>query len=132
MIGALTAKGLATLMTLDGATDTACFVAFVEHYLVPVLRPGQIVVMDNLSPHKAPAVRRLIEGAGCGLRYLPPYSPDLNPIEQAWSKVKERLRSLEARTLATLDTAIADAMQTVTAQDARGWFRHCGYEDHSV
>jgi len=114
-------------MTVGGATDADVFRAFVEKVLIPELRPGDLVVMDNLSSHKAAGVREAIESAGATLRYLPPYSPDLSPIEKCWSKVKASLRSAAARTADALDGAIAAALRSVTPSDAAGWFRHCGY-----
>ena len=114
-------------MSIERATDTEVMVAFTEHVLVPVLRPGQLVVMDNLAPHKAPEVRSLIEAAGCRLRLLPPYSPDLNPIEQCWSKLKALLRGAAARTKEALDEALTAALDAITPEDARGWFGQCGY-----
>ena len=119
--------GVAAAMTLEGATDADAFRAFVDEVLVPQLRPGDLVVMDNLSSHKAAGVRESIESAGAKLRYLPPYSPDLSPIEKCWSKVKALLRSAAARTADALDGAISAALRAVTASDARGWFGHCGY-----
>lgn len=119
--------GVTAAMTLEGATDADAFRAFVERVLVPQLRPGDLVVMDNLSSHKAAGVRDLIESAGATLRYLPPYSPDLSPIEKCWSKVKALLRSAAARTAEALQDAIAAALRAVTASDVRGWFGHCGY-----
>jgi transposase len=101
--------------------------AFLEHALVPVLRPGRVVVLDNLAPHKAARVRALIERAGCRLLFLPPYSPDFNPIEPAWSKLKTLLRGMGARTTAALDAALTALVDAITASDARGFFRHCGY-----
>ncbi len=115
-------------MTLAGAVDTVAFEAYIEQCLVPELHPGQIVLMDNLSSHKSAAIQAAIEGAGCRLLFLPPYSPDYSPIEPALSKIKAFLRRSAARTQDALDQAIADALQGVTAQDARGWFAHCGYE----
>ena len=114
-------------MLLEGAVDTAAFAAYIEHCLVPELHPGQIVLMDNLSSHKSPVIAAAIEGAGCRLVFLPPYSPDYSPIEHALSKIKAFLRHRAARTQADLDQAIAAALDAVTAQDARGWFAHCGY-----
>jgi len=119
-------------MTLEGAMDGDAFAAgrplgSMEAFLVPTLVAGQIVVMDNLSVHKDKRVRPLIEGAGCTVVYLPAYSPDMTPIEQAFSKIKEYLRRVGARTRAALAEAITAAMATVTAQDAEGWFTHCGY-----
>jgi transposase len=127
LVGAIGVCGLRTLMTLNGAVDGEAFLAFVEHFLVPCLKPGDIVVMDNLSVHKTTGVREAIESAGAELRYLPPYSPDFNPIEECWSKLKSILRTLAARTRDALDAAIATAMSAVTSQDAVGWFEHSGY-----
>jgi transposase len=107
--------------------DTEIFVAYVRHLLVPTLTPGQVVVLDNLSVHRAAAVRRLIEGAGCRLLFLPPYSPDFNPIEQAWSKLKTLLRGAAARTRDVLEAALRTFLDQITASDARGWFVHAGY-----
>ena len=103
------------------------FRAYVKHVLVPTLRPGRIVVVDNLSSHKGSDVRQLIESAGCELWMLPPYSPDLNPIEKMWSKIKEWLRTAKARCTEELDRAIAEALAKITPQDASGWFESCGY-----
>src|SRR4051794_29185559 len=119
LLGAIALTGLIALMTIPAATDGAVFLAFVQQVLVPELRPGQVVVFDNLSPHKQPAIRAAIEGAGCRVIFLPPYTPEWNPIEPCWSKIKEFLRSRAARTLETLESAVADAMDTVSAQDAR-------------
>lgn len=128
LIVALSPAGMGAAMTLAGAVDTVAFEAYVEQCLVPALRPGQIVLMDNLSSHKSLATQAAIEGAGCRLLFLPAYSPDYSPIEQALSKVKAYLRQRAARTQEALDQAIADALEAVTAQDAHGWFAHCGYE----
>ncbi len=127
LVGALGRGGLRTLMTLGGAVDGDAFVAFVRGFLVPTLRKGDIVLMDNLSVHKVKGVREAIETAGATLRYLPAYSPDLNPIERCWSKLKTLLRSAAARTREALDKAIAEAMEQITAADAAGWFLHGGY-----
>lgn len=127
LLAALTPAGLTAAMTLDGATDGLAFAAFVGELLVPTLRPGQIVVLDNLSAHKGAAIRALLATAGCTLLFLPPYSPDFAPIEQAFSKLKAALRHAGARTRAALDTAIGAALETITAADAHGWFRHCGH-----
>lgn len=112
---------------LKGATDTAVFQVYVREVLCPTLRPGDIVVMDNLSPHKNDATLALIAHTGASVAFLPAYSPDLNPIEPMWSKVKQHLRSAEARTWESLLTAIAAALASVTARDAANWFAHCGY-----
>lgn len=127
LIAALSPDGPGAAMTLDGAADGPAFAAYVAELLVPSLRPGQVVVMDNLSVHKGAGIRRAVEGAGCTLLFLPPYSPDLAPIEQAFSKLKAALRRVGARTRATLEAAIGTALDTITAADATGWFRFCGY-----
>jgi len=127
LIAALSAAGLGAAMTLRGAADGAAFEAYVEHALAPTLLPGQTVVMDNLSAHKRPRVRELIAARGCRVLFLPPYSPDLAPIEPAFSKVKGALRRAGARTHDALAAAFGPALDAVTPQDARGWFRHCGY-----
>lgn len=114
-------------MTLEGATTTEVFRAYVEFVLIPTLKPGDVVVLDNLSPHKSPETLALIERTGACVRFLPPYSPDLNPIEKMWSKVKALLRAAKARTQKALWTAIAKALASVTAADACGWFASCGY-----
>jgi transposase len=128
ILGGLSVQGLIACMSIEAATDTPVFVAFVREILVPALKPGQVVILDNLSPHKADEVRELIEGAGCRLRLLPPYSPDLNPIEQTWSKLKALLRSAAARTKEALEEALTAVIEQITAADARGWFAHCGYK----
>jgi transposase len=130
IFGGLSLAGLVACMSIPGAADTPAVVAFTERVLVPVLRAGQVVVMDNLAPHKAARVRELIEGAGCRLRFLPPYSPDFNPIEPAWSKLKTLLRGVGARTTEALHVALATLVDAITATDARGYFRHCGYVVH--
>jgi transposase len=112
---------------VNGATDTDVFVAWVEHALVPCLADGLIVVMDNLRPHKNPQVETLIRNAGCTLRYLPPYSPDFNPIEPMWSKVKSMIRAREPRTQPALYDAIFDALESVTESDAKGFFTAMRY-----
>jgi transposase len=127
MIGSVRLDGTTACMTIEEATDTDIFRAYVQHVLIPTLRPGDVVILDNLSPHKNSETIRLIEQAGAIVRFLPAYSPDLNPIEKMWSKVKEALRSAKARTQAALDDAIARAMASVTPADARGWFVSCGY-----
>ena len=114
-------------MTIEAATDTEVFRAYVRQVLLPTLRPGDVVVMDNLSPHKNPATLALIEQAGGSVRFLPAYSPDLNPIEKMWSKIKGKLRIAKARSRTALDKAIARALASVTGADARGWFASCGY-----
>jgi transposase len=127
LIGGLSLAGLIAPMSIPSACDTDVLVAYCTHVLVPVLRLGQVVVMDNLSVHKAPRVRALIEAAGCRLLFLPPYSPDFSPIEPAWGKLKTLLRRIGARTLAALDAALSTTVDQITASDAQGFFRHCGY-----
>lgn len=127
MIGAVRLDGTTACMTIEGATDTAVFHAYVREILAPSLRPGDIVVMDNLAPHKHEPTLALITAAGAAVRFLPAYSPDLNPIEMMWSKVKALLRQAEARTHPDLLAAIAAALRAVTAQNAQGWFAACGY-----
>jgi transposase len=127
MMASLRLDGRTACMTLEGATDTQSFRAYVEVILVPTLRAGDIVVMDNLSPHKSDPTLALILQAGAQVVFLPAYSPDLNPIEKMWSKVKALLRGTEARTPAELVRAIGQALRRVTAQDALGWFASCGY-----
>jgi transposase len=127
MMAALRLDGQTACMTLDGATDTESFRAYVEVVLLPTLRVGDIVVMDNLSPHKSDPTLALITMVGAQILFLPPYSPDLNPIEKMWSKIKALLRTAEARTPAELVQAIGQALAQVTAQDALGWFVSCGY-----
>ena len=114
-------------MVIDGAMTGDLFVAYVEQILVPSLQPGDIVVMDNLGAHKGPEVERLIRAAGAELRFLPAYSPDLNPIEKMFSKLKAFLRKAAARTVDRLKDAIGDALRAVTHQDIAGWARSCGY-----
>jgi transposase len=127
LLGAITASGLLATMTIEAATDSEVFQAFVDQVLCPRLQPGQIVVLDNLSAHKTPAVRQSIEAVGATLLYLPAYSPDLNPIEKCWSKLKQILRSLKARTAEALEAAMSLALASISAENARAWFRHCGY-----
>lgn len=127
MLGALRLDGTTACMALEGATDAEAFRTYVREVLCPILRPGDIVIMDNLAAHKTAETLALIEAAGAEARFLPPYSPDLNPIEKMWSKIKQLLRSAEARTASELVTAIGAALAKVTAQDARGWFTSCGY-----
>lgn len=127
VLGALSLAGLGACMTVDAATDTDVFIAYVRHLLVPTLRPGQVVILDNLSAHRCQTVEALIEGAGCRLLYLPPYSPDFNPIEQAWSKLKTLLRGAAARTRDALEAALRTILDQITTADAESWFAHCGY-----
>ncbi len=125
ILGAMSLGGIIASMTIEEATDGDIFMAYVEHILCQALRPGDVVVMDNLSSHKIKGVRRLIEKAGAEVLYLPPYSPDLNPIEKAWSKLKQILRSTKARTKQALEKAIAEALRLITPDNAKAWFNHC-------
>jgi transposase len=127
MISSIRLDGRTAALAIEGATDTEVFQVYVREVLGPTLRPGDIVVMDNLSPHKHEATLALIEQAGATVAFLPAYSPDLNPIEPMWSKVKQFLRRAEARTWEALVAAIATALASVTSQDAANWFAHCGY-----
>src|SRR5215468_1931212 len=127
LLASLSLEGMGASMIIEGAANATAFEAYLEHILVPSLHPGQIVVMDNLSVHKGARVRHLIEEKGCQLLFLPAYSPDLSPIEETFSKIKAFLRRAGARTREALEEAICQALLTVTAQDAHGWFRHCGY-----
>ena len=127
LLSSITLSGMGPSLAVEGATTRAVFEAYLEEALAPSLRSGQVVVMDDLSAHKGGRVRELVEGRGCELLYLPTYSPDLNPIEQAFSKLKGLLRGAEARSRAALIEARGRALGTLTATDARGFFRHCGY-----
>ena len=127
MIASIRLDGASACMAIEGATDTAVFQAYVRRVLCPTPRAGDIVIMDNLAPHKNESTLALIAAAGATVRFLPAYSPDLNLIEKMWSKVKQSLRSAEARTREKLVEAIASALQTVTPEDARGWLASCGY-----
>ena len=120
LVAALSPDGIGAAMTLDGASDGPAFVAYVREFLAPTLRPGQIVVLDNLAVHKVAAARALVEARGCRLLFLPAYSPDFSPIELAFAKLKEALRRAGARTKPALETAIAVALDAITAQDLRG------------
>ncbi len=127
MIAAVGLDGVYTPFALDGAINGNAFLVYVERVLLPTLRGGEIVVLDNLSSHKHSRVVELIESVGAEVWYLPPYSPDFNPIEEMWSKVKQVLRSLAARTFDGLVEAIATALDRGAASDLLGWFSHCGY-----
>ena len=127
MISSVRLNGTTACMTIEGATNTGVFQAYVREVLVPSLRPGDIVVMDNLGAHKNELTVGLIEQAGAEVRFLPAYSPDLNPIEMMWSKVKALLRKAQARNHPDLLAAIASALNAVTPDDAIGSFTHCGY-----
>lgn len=127
LLASLSLAGIGASMIIEGAVNAAAFEAYVAQILVPSLSAGQIVVLDNLSVHKGVRVRQLIEGRGCELIFLPAYSPDYSPIEETFSKLKAFLRRVGARTHEALQEALGQALETVTAQDALGWFTHCGY-----
>jgi transposase len=127
LIASMSLSGMGESMCLEGATDALAFEAYVEHFLAPSLTEGQVVVMDNLGAHRPKKVRELIEARGAELVFVPSYSPDLNPIEQAFSKIKTILRKLGARTHEALLEAMEEALSRVSSADAAGWFNHCGY-----
>lgn len=127
MISSIRVYGDTACMTIAGPTTTEVFRAYIKEVLLPTLKHGDIVIMDNLSSHKATSIEALINSVGASVRFLPAYSPDLNPIEKMWSKVKEFLRSTKARTHESLLGAIAAALTTVTKTDAINWFASCGY-----
>jgi transposase len=126
LVGALRWEGLVAALTVAAPTDTAIFRALVRHALVPVLRPQDVVVGDNLSSHQAPDLVAALGAVGASFLALPPSSPDLSPIEPCWSKVKQHLRKAKARTVPALDKAVTEALALITADDARGWFQMCG------
>lgn len=123
ILGALSTRGIVAAMSVAEPTDTDIFLAYLDRCLCPALRPGDVVVMDTLSAHKADGVRERIEAAGAELLYLPPYSPDLNPMEKAWSKLKALLRATRARTAEALDQAITELLPQITPDNAQAWFR---------
>ena len=127
LLASLHRGGMGPSMAVEGATTARVFETYMEQVLAPALRPGQVVVMDNLGAHRPKRVRELIEGRGCDLIYLPSYSPDLNPIEQALSKIKHILRKIGARTKELLIEAMGRALAAVSTEDVRGFFAHCGY-----
>jgi transposase len=127
-VGGLTLDGVVAPMTLDGAMTGAAFLAYVKQVLVPTLAPGDIVILDNLPAHKPLAIRKAIEAAGAVMLFLPPYSPDFNPIEMAFSKIKASLKKAAARTVHALWDAIHKAIDAVTPNDARAFFTACGYK----
>ena len=127
LLASMSAEGMGPCVAVEGTTTAEVFEAYVEQALAPMLKEGQSVVMDNLSAHKGKKVRQLVEARGCRLLFLPPYSPDLNPIEEAFSKVKASLRKAPARSRETLVGAIGRAISAVTARDVRAFFEHCGY-----
>lgn len=127
VLSSMSLSGMGPSLAVEGATTANVFEAYVERVLGPTLREGQVVIMDNLSAHKGERIRELIEQRGCELLYLPSYSPDMNPIEEAFSKIKNLLRKAESRSREALLEAIGAAISAVTDQDARGFFEHCGY-----
>jgi transposase len=128
MLGAIALGGFRGLMTIDSGTSTDVFLAFVQQILAPNLRAGDIVVMDNLAAHKAAIVRAAIKAAGAAVLFLPPYSPEFNPIERAWGKLKDALRRMDTLTRAAFDTAVAAAMDSITVDDIREWTAFAGYK----
>jgi transposase len=127
LLAGVSLAGMSPAMTVEGGTDTAVFATYLEHVLLPALAPGRVVVVDNVGAHKPDRIRALVEAAGCELVFLPAYSPDLSPIEEAFSKLKALVKAAAARTRATLDAAIAAALNAITPADAAGWFTHAGY-----
>lgn len=127
ILSAMRHDGSTESMTIEGATTAEVFTAYICNILCPTLRSTDVVILDNLSSHKVPGIREAIEKTGATLKYLPPYSPDLNPIEKMWSKIKTILRKLKARTGRQLAIAIKKAFLSITASDAAGWFESCGY-----
>lgn len=127
MIASLGWFGIGESMIIEGSANAAAFELYVEEILAPSLTTGQIVIMDNLAAHKGKKIENLVKAKGCQVLFLPGYSPDFSPIEEAFSKLKTHLRRIGARTREALQEAIGQALLTVTAQDAQGWFRHCGY-----
>jgi transposase len=132
LLSTLSLAGMGASVVIDGALNRRSFDAFVDQILVPTLRPGQIVVLDNLSVHRSARVRQLIESAGCDLWFLPTYSPDFNPIETAFAKIKQAMRRAAARSFDAIATATKPALNAVTTEDARGFFRHAGYVTSST
>lgn len=130
LLGAMSIEGMIATMTVEAPTDGEVFLAYLEQVLCPRLKRGDVVVMDNLSSHKVAGVRERIEAAGAELLYLPPYSPDFNPIEQCWSKLKQALRSVKARSVDALQQAISEALPAISSNNAQAWFPHCGYYIH--
>jgi transposase len=131
IVAALGWQGISAPWVIEGAMNTAAFETYVEKVLVPSLKQGDIVVADNLSVHKMERIRKLLEARGAQLEFLPPYSPDLNPIEKAWAKVKTMLRTAKARTFKALVKALCDALHAITSENAAAWFAHCGYAVNS-
>lgn len=127
VLGAIRGSGWVAAMTIEAPTDGDIFLVYVEQVLSPQLQPGDVVVMDNLAAHKVAGVRELIAARGAQLLYLPAYSPDFNPIEHCWAKLKQLLRRVKARSLTALDLAVSQALAAITSQNIQACFRHCGY-----
>ncbi len=127
MLAAISLSGIDAPMTIEGAVDGLVFKTYVEQVLAPTLDPGDIIVMDNLGAHKVAGVTEAIEARGAKLIFLPPYSPDLNPIEKCWSKIKTFLRAAKPRTREILEQALKEVLLLITPKDAAGWFTSCGY-----
>jgi transposase len=132
LIAALTPAGLGAAMTVSGAVNGRVFAAYPQQVLGPTLQPGDVVVLDNLPAHKVDGLAALVEARGARLRYLPPYSPDVNPIELAFSKLKTKLRERQVRTHDVLEEAMQAALKWISRQDAQNWFAHCGYHVHGL
>lgn len=132
ILGLLGSSGLVATMTMEGGTTSEAFVAYIKQVLAHKLQPGDVVVMDNLGAHRSKKTRAAFRRLRVQVKYLPPYSPELNPIELCWSKLKAGLRAAKARTREALDQAIAQMMKTITAKDAQGWINHCGYQAHPM
>ena len=130
MLASLSLSGIAAPMTINGAVDGVIFKVYVQEVLSPTLKAGDVVIMDNLPAHKVSGISELIQAQGAKLIYLPPYSPDLNPIEKCWSKIKTYLRKTKARTREELEKALREALLLITEADAQGWFKSCGYAIH--
>jgi transposase len=127
VLGAVSVSGWVSVMSVEAATDGDVFLAYLEHALCPHLKPGQLVVMDNLGAHKVDGVRELIEQTGAVLSYLPPYWPDFNPIEKCWPQMKQKMRALKAHSVPAPQHALGEAFSALTPANATGFFRHCGY-----
>lgn len=127
LLGAVGIQGWVATMTIEAPTDTEVFLGFLDQVLCPQLKPGQVVVMDNLAAHKVAGVAERIQATGAQLRYLPPYSPDFNPIEKCWAQVKQYLRAAKARTVTALEGAVDVALASLTPYQSAAYFRHCGY-----
>jgi len=127
LLAGVSVAGMSPAMTVEGGTDTAVFAAYLQHFLLPALPAGTVIVVDNVGAHQPDRIRELVTAAGCQLVFPPAYSPDLSPIEEAFSKIKTLVKAAAARTRAALDAAIAAALNAVTAADVAGWFAHAGY-----